>query len=65
MKIHLDSISGELIGTLNIPYIGDWSEWKLLSTDVKTVTGTHDLYFVFKGKTPHALFNFDYWKFNK
>lgn len=65
IEIHLDNNSGELIGTLNVPYIGDWNEWKLLSTDVKTVTGTHNLYFVFKGKAPQVLFNFDYWKFNK
>lgn len=65
MEIHLDSSSGELIGTLNVPYIGDWNDWKLLTADVNTVTGTHDLYFVFKGKKPHILFNFDYWKFTK
>lgn len=65
MEIHLDSSSGELLGTLNVPYIGDWGDWKLLTTDVKSVTGIHDLYFVFKGKKPHVLFNFDYWKFSK
>jgi arabinoxylan arabinofuranohydrolase len=65
IEIHLDSLSGDLIGTLNVPYIGDWNDWKLLTTDVKTVSGTHDLYFVFKGKVPQVLFNFNYWKFNK
>jgi arabinoxylan arabinofuranohydrolase len=65
IEIRLDSISGELLGTLEVPYIGDWSEWKVLSTDVKSTTGTHDLYLVFKGGSPQQLFNFDYWKFYK
>ena len=65
IEIRLGSISGELIGTLEVPYIGDWDEWKLLSTNVKSVAGTHDLYLVFKGGTPNSLFNFDYWKFYK
>jgi len=65
IEIHIDNMSGELIGTLNIPYIGDWNDWKLLNTEVNNVVGVHDLYFVFKGREPHVLFNFDYWKFYK
>ena len=63
MEIRLDSISGDLIGTLQVPYIGDWNNWKMISTKVKEVKGVHDLYFVFKGGEPHVLFNFDWWKF--
>lgn len=65
IEIRVDSINGELIGTLSAPYTGEWDNWELHSTPVKSVIGVHDLYFVFKGKTPHELFNFDYWMFSK
>ncbi len=64
IEIRLDSISGKLIGTANVPYIGDWNDWKTISTDVNDdVNGIHDLYLVFKGRDPHELFRFDFWKF--
>lgn len=65
IEIHMDSLTVKLIGTLKIPYIGDWNDWELLSTEIKNIKGVHDLYFVFKGRDPHVLFNFDYWKFSK
>lgn len=65
IEIRLDSISGELIGTLQVPYIGDWDDWKMISTEVKDVGGIHDLYFLFRGRGPHVLFNFDGWAFTK
>jgi arabinoxylan arabinofuranohydrolase len=65
IEIHIDSLTDKLIGTLKIPYIGDWNDWELLSTEIKNIKGIHDLYFVFKGREPHVLFNFDYWKFYK
>jgi hypothetical protein len=64
IEVRLDSASGELIGTLKVPYIGDWDDWRLISTDIKAVSGIHDLYFVFKGGQPHELFRFDWWRFS-
>ena len=65
MEIRLDSKDGPLLGTLNVPYIGDWSNWKNLSVEIEKVTGIHDLYFLFKGREPHELFRFDSWKFSE
>ncbi len=65
IELRLDSKEGELIGTLNIPYIGDWNQWKELSTAVKSSKGVHDLYLIFKGGTPYELFRFDYWSFSE
>ena len=64
MELRIDGRDGEVIGTLRIPYTGEWENWGEFATDVKSVTGVHDLYFVCKGKKPHELFNFDYWCFN-
>lgn len=65
IELRIDSLEGEVIGTLNIPYTGEWDNWEQHATHVKTVKGVHDLYLIFKGKTPHELFNFDYWMFSE
>lgn len=63
VELRADSLGGALLGVLNVPYTGEWEHWGEFSTQVKGVPGVHDLYLVFKGKRPHALFNLDYWKF--
>jgi len=65
MEIRLGTKDGELLGTINVPMAGGNDKWALQTIDVKKVSGIHDLYFVFKGVEPHALFNFDYWEFIK
>jgi len=63
IEIRLNGLEGELIGELRVPYTGEWYHWVTPSVDVKKVTGKQDLYLVFKGKEPHALFRFDFWQF--
>lgn len=65
LEIRLGAKDGDLIGTLKVPFTGEWDSWQLHTTDVKAVAGVHDLYLVFKGGAPYELFNFDYWKFTK
>ncbi len=65
IELHLDSPEGELIGTIRTPYTGEWDNWVVNSTGISGATGVHDLYLVFKGRTPHELFRFDYWTFTK
>lgn len=65
IEIYTDQPEGKPIGTLKINYTGEWENWEEFSTSVENVKGVHDVYFVFKGNTPHTLFNFDYWKFSK
>lgn len=64
IELRLDNKEGEIIGTLDISYTSEWKNWREFETSVKSVTGVHDLYLVFKGKKPHALFNLDWWKFD-
>lgn len=63
IEIHLDSLTGQVIGTLKAPYTGEWTNWKEVTTEVALTKGMHDLYFLFNGKEPQPLFNFDYWQF--
>lgn len=65
IELRIDSLSGELLGTLRIPYTGEWESWQECSVNVKPAKGLHDLYFVFKGRKSHELFRFDYWRFDK
>ena len=63
IEIHLDSIGGKLLGTVNVPGTGGWEKWQTITTDLTAIaTGHHDLYFVFTGRIGPKLFNFDWWE---
>lgn len=63
IEIHLDKIDGPLLGTVQVNKSGEGDVFKTITTPVKSRTGTHDLYFVFRGEKD--LFYFDWWKFNR
>ncbi len=63
IAIHLDGKDGPLIGTLPVNDTG--GQWKTVTTPVSGATGTHDLFFVFKGEPGGDLFRFDHWQFTK
>jgi len=69
LEVHVDSLKGTKVASIEIPRTGGWDKWKQLSANIDTpLTGTHDVYFVFKGQNITAgreLYNFDYWKFEK
>ena len=63
IDIRVDSIDGKSLGRLEVPHTGGWEQWQTLSTDLTaTVTGVHDLYFVFRGRKGVQLMNFDWWQ---
>ena len=62
IEIHIDSLSGSLLGTCIVQSTGDWHKWISKSCKVIKTQGVHDVYFVFKGGEGKLL-NFDYWKF--
>ncbi|WP_210465371.1 glycoside hydrolase family 43 protein [Rufibacter roseolus] len=65
LEIRLGSVEGELLGSVKAPLTGGNDRWALVSTNVKKVTGVHDVYFVFKGKEASNILFFDYWKFSQ
>ncbi len=69
LEVHIDSLGGTKLATINIPRTGGWDSWKTLTEEVTAqVNGIHDLFFAFKGQNITAgrvLFNFDYWMFKK
>ena len=64
IEVHLDSLTGKLLGTCAIKNTGGLQSWVTQSCAVKKVKGIHDLYFVFKGDKA-GLFNFNWWRFKK
>ena len=62
IEIRLDSVTGKLIGTLNVPSTGGWQKWVTEKCDVSGVTGVHDVFFRFTGGSGYLL-NFSKWKF--
>lgn len=69
LEVHLDDVKGPKIAEIEIPRTGGWEEFKILTSKIsESVSGVHDVYFVFQGKNITAgrkLFNFDYWSFQK
>jgi hypothetical protein len=59
---HLDSATGTLIGTCDVPGTGGWQTWTTVTCPVSGATGTHDLYLRFAGGGGY-LFNVNWWQF--
>ena len=59
IEIHLDSVNGPLEGTLQI---APGKDWKTVSCKLNGTAGVHDIFFVFKGKQGHDLFQWDWWQ---
>ena len=64
IEVHLDSATGTKVASVEVPVTGDWQEWQTVESDVSGATGSHDVYFVFKGGDSY-LFNVDWWQFSK
>jgi arabinoxylan arabinofuranohydrolase len=67
LEVRLDSVSGLLISSIQLPRTGGWEIFKTFTSEIKqVVTGKHDVYFCFNGPNitlGRELFNFDWWKF--
>lgn len=68
IEVRLDSPTGPLAGTLTVAATApdNWNVYQTQSTDIANVTGTHDVYLVFKvaaGKTYVA--NLNWFQFSK
>jgi arabinoxylan arabinofuranohydrolase len=64
IELHLDSITGTLIGTCTVQGTGGVQTWATKSCTVTGATGIHDLFFKFAGSGTGNLFNFNWWKFS-
>lgn len=63
IELRLDSLEGQLIGTLAIPGTDDWNLWTDVETKISDAVGEHDLYLLFKGGSGEKMFKLDSWQF--
>lgn len=64
-EVRADGLQGELLAEMDVPMTGGDNRWALVTADVASVKGVHDLYFVCKGDKPGRLMYFDYWMFHR
>jgi hypothetical protein len=62
MELHLDSLTGLLVGTCEVGGTGGRQSWATKSCDVNGANGVHDLYLKFTGGSGER-FCFNWWKF--
>ncbi|MGD2034545.1 MAG: carbohydrate-binding protein, partial [Bacteroidales bacterium] len=66
IEIHLDSLNGPVVGTVNISNTGGWNTYEAFSCDISTpFTGIHKIYLVYKSTGEEYLFNVRAWYFGK
>lgn len=64
IELRIGSPDGTLIGKIKIKETGSVNKYTLNTTNVKNITGIHDLYILFNGSDPAGdLFRLDWWKF--
>lgn len=61
IEVHLDSIKGEKIATVEITPTGGWEEWQDFTAPIDVPANKRDLFFVFRGTKGNKLFNLDTW----
>lgn len=64
IEIRQTSITGNLLGTLEVSNTGSWTSWETVSTNISLVTGVQDIYFVFTGD-PGYLLDIDSFSFSE
>ena len=65
IEVRVDSLGGKVIASLKVSRTGGWEKWQTVTVPViETITGCHDIYFVFKGMKGGKLFTFDWWRFD-
>ena len=63
IELHLDSLTGTLLGTCAIAGTGGAQTWMTKNCPVSGATGKHDLFLKFTGGSG-TLFAFNWWKFS-
>ena len=63
IEVRLSSTTGTLIATIPVTNTGGWQTWKTDSVNLATVSGTQDVFLVFKGGLGN-LFNLNWFGFS-
>jgi len=61
LEVRLDAPDGKLIGSMDIKGTGGWQTWSTQKCTIEQTSGTHDVYFVFRGGDGY-LYNLNWWR---
>ena len=64
IEVRADRIDGPILGVLELPKMKDQAHFRELSSELKEIEGTRDIYLVFKGKRK-SEFKLDWFSFSK
>ncbi|WP_078551650.1 glycosyl hydrolase [Bacillus alkalicellulosilyticus] len=64
IEVRLGSITGNVIGIVDVANTGGWQQWQTVSSDVD-VSGIHDVYLLFTGNNTNDLMNVNWFEFSK
>ncbi len=63
LELRLDSLTGPIIGTCDIPATGGWQTWQSVKCPITLAKGVRDVYVRAIGPGTGGLFNFDWFRF--
>ena len=64
IQIRLDSLTGSLVGTCQVPNTGNWQTWQTVNCAVSGATGVHNLFLVASGGSGF-LYNIHWFQFGQ
>ncbi len=51
IRVHIDALNGPQIATIKVPHTGDRRKWTTVSAPINGITGEHNVFFKFSGKS--------------
>jgi len=64
VEVRIDSLDGELIGTIELASSGGWSDWATASANLSSVSGVHDVYFVYQTESSNYACHSNWFQFS-
>lgn len=65
VEYRLDSVNGPLLGSFSVANTGGWQSWRTVPANSSGVTGTRNLYVVFKSGQPSDFMNLNWFYFQR
>jgi len=65
IEVRIDSLDGELIGTIELASSGGWSDWATASANLSSVSGVHDVYFVYQTESSTYACHSNWFQFSE
>ena len=64
IEVRTDAPDGKLIGIIDLHNTGGWYNWETVTGNISSVTGTHDIYFIFNTETSSHVCNINWFHFS-